>query len=85
MRGTFKSKCDCRGTEIAEREDISEVITSGEVGSAAVEEFPACAPERSFLRRLARSEDWTGASGVVAECCWFSARSMVTIDRAYYR
>lgn len=32
MRGTL-SKCEFRGTEIVERDEISEEMTSGEVGS----------------------------------------------------
>lgn len=52
MRGTL-SKCEFRGTEIVDRDEIRDEITSGDVGS--VEEFAPCARRApSDLRRRRR-------------------------------
>lgn len=54
MRGTL-SKCEFRGTEIVDRDEISDEMTSGDVGS--VEEFAPCARRApSDLRRPRRRD-----------------------------
>jgi hypothetical protein len=59
--------------EMAESEDINEVITSGDAGSTDELEgcvLPEWERERSFLRRLAsREEDWIGVSALVTVGC----------------
>lgn len=70
MRGKL-SKCDCRGTDIVESDEINDEITSGEAVST-VDGFARWARDGSDFLRRDNSDDWAAGAGVVWE------RSMAT-------
>lgn len=66
MRGTL-SKCEFRGTEIVDRDEISDEMTSGDVGSAdEFAPFPRRAPRDLRRRRRDRRADSACLGGVGA-------------------
>jgi hypothetical protein len=78
MRGTL-SKCEFRGTEMADKDEISDEMTSGDVGS--VEELGAWPgpPGRDLRRRrrLSKAEFacWGGAGKRSSRCMAFNSSS----------
>lgn len=77
MRGTL-SKWVWRGTEMVERDEINEEITSGDAGSTVEEFFFLAAWDRDLRRRDSREECATAppfAEGAIA----FSMRSMAPL------
>ena len=77
MRGTL-SKWVWTGTEMVERDEINEEITSGDAGSTVEEFFFLAAWDRDLRRRDSREECATAppfAEGAIA----FSMRSMAPL------
>jgi hypothetical protein len=75
MRGTL-SKCEFRGTEIADRDEISDEMTSGDVGS--VEElgpWPRRGSDLRRRRRLSRADSacWGGSGKGSSRCMAFNS------------
>jgi len=67
IRGTL-SKCEFRGTEMVERDEINDEMTSGDVGSADVPPWPREGSDFRRRRRLNRA-DSAGLSVALSLSC----------------
>jgi hypothetical protein len=80
MRGTL-SKCEFRGTEIVDRDEISDEMTSGDVGSAnEFAPFPRRVPRDLRRRRRDRRADSAclgGAGALSFRCMAFNSQGDV--------